>query len=116
MQALGLIEVKGMLSAIVVADNALKAANVELVDIKKVSGGLVTVLLKGDVGAIQAAVDSAAYGIADSSLLLSTHVIPRPAFDVEELINDTKPEVETPKPAKQNTNDNKKTNNTGTTK
>lgn len=80
MQALGMIETKGLLAAVEAADTMLKAADVTFFDKQKVGGGRVTVLVTGDVGAVKAAVDAAVMAVeqlqADS--LLSSHVIPRP--------------------------------------
>lgn len=92
MEALGLIEVKGMLQAIVAADVALKAANVQLTKIEKVKGGLVTVVLNGDVGAIKAAVDAVEHEI-NSCDLLAKHVIARPEKNIAKLFENEKKEV-----------------------
>ncbi|RDY23496.1 BMC domain-containing protein [Romboutsia maritimum] len=77
MRALGLVEVYGYIAAIEAADSALKAANVELLDIEKVKGGIVTVQLIGDVGAIKAAVEAANESASRIGTVLSNHVIPR---------------------------------------
>ncbi len=92
MKSLGLIETLGMVSAIVSADTALKTANVELESIQKVSGGLVSVILSGDVGAIKAAVESVE-GIKSDFNIVSLHTIARPATDVSSLYKEVK-EVE----------------------
>lgn len=76
-EALGLIEVQGMLGAVVAADAALKAANVTLLNIEPVKAGLRTVQLNGDVGAIRAAVDAAVAAVKDLNCYLSSHVIAR---------------------------------------
>lgn len=76
-EALGLIEVRGMLGAVVAADAALKAANVTLLNIEPVKAGLRTVQLNGDVGAIRAAVDAAVEAVADLNCYLASHVIAR---------------------------------------
>ncbi|MBF0780122.1 MULTISPECIES: BMC domain-containing protein [unclassified Granulicatella] len=76
-EALGLIEVRGMLGAVVAADAALKAANVTLLNIEPVKAGLRTVQLNGDVGAIRAAVDAAVAAVADLDCYLASHVIAR---------------------------------------
>lgn len=78
MQALGLIEVYGYLSAVVALDSALKAADVHLVNVEKVKGGLVTVLITGDVGAVKAAIDTSAETAGRIGKLVAVHVIPRP--------------------------------------
>lgn len=92
MEALGLVEVRGLLQAIVAADIALKAANVQLTKIEKIKGGLVTVVLNGDVGAINAAVEAIEHGITPD-LLLSSHVIARPDQNVAKLFKEEVKEV-----------------------
>ena len=86
MMALGMIEVYGYLAAVEALDAALKAANVKLVQVTKVSGGLVSVLVTGDVGATKAAIDSAAASAARVGKVVSVHVIPRPAKDIERML------------------------------
>lgn len=80
MQALGLIETKGLLAAVEGADAMLKAANVNLIEKTLVGGGLVTMAVTGDVGAVKAAVEAGAAAVEQlkSELLISQHVIPRP--------------------------------------
>lgn len=85
-KALGLIEVKGYLGAILAADAAVKAANVTLTHLEKIRGGLTTVQLTGDVGAIEAAVDSGVNALKNTGLLVSYHVIPRMHEETEMLI------------------------------
>jgi microcompartment protein CcmL/EutN len=85
--ALGLIETYGYTGAIEAADVCLKAANVSLIACKKVRGGLVTVEIRGDVGAIKAAIDAAEAAVPRVGKLISTHVIPRPAQDVEAILD-----------------------------
>lgn len=75
--SLGLIEVKGYVGAIEAVDAALKAANVTLLNMEKISGGLVTVKLIGDVAAVQAAVEAGGEAAKKVTLLISSHVIPR---------------------------------------
>jgi ethanolamine utilization protein EutM len=88
MTALGLIETKGMVAAIEAADAMVKAANVTLVGCeKKIGGGLVSVMVRGDVGAVKAAVDAGAAAAQRVGTVMSIHVIPRPAGDTEILIN-----------------------------
>lgn len=82
-QAIGLIETYGYVAAIEAADASLKAANVSLLHWEKVTGGLVTIKVTGDVGAVQAAVQAAGIAAAKVGKLVATHVIPRPAFEVE---------------------------------
>ena len=86
-EALGLIETKGYVRSVEAADAMVKAANVVVVGYQKVGAGLVTVMVRGDVGAVKAAVDAgAAAAAAVGEEVLSRHVIPRPAADVEKLL------------------------------
>ncbi len=85
-KALGLIEVRGMLGAILAADAALKAANVELLGNYSIRGGLTTVELLGDVAAVYAAVEAGVDSLKDMNLLISSHVIPRLDDQVERLL------------------------------
>ena len=82
-QALGLIETKGLVGAIEAADAMVKAANVALIGKEHVGGGLVTVMVRGDVGAVKAATDAGAAAAGRVGELLSVHVIPRPHSEVE---------------------------------
>lgn len=88
MKALGLIETKGLLAAIESADTMLKAADVSIFDKTYVGGGLVSVVITGDVAAVKAAVEAgvAAVKKLDASLLVSEHVIPRPHEDLDSII------------------------------
>lgn len=81
--ALGMIETKGLVGAIEAADAMVKAANVYLVGKVHVGGGLVTVMVRGDVGAIKAATDAGAAAAQRVGELISVHVIPRPHSEVE---------------------------------
>lgn len=81
--ALGMIETKGMVAAIEAADASLKAANVSLSNIDKVGGGLVTIMLRGDVAAVKAATDAGASSARKVGELLSVHVIPSPHESLE---------------------------------
>lgn len=85
-QALGMIETKGLVGSIEAADAMVKAANVTLVGKEFVGGGLVTVMVRGDVGAVKAAVDAGAAAAERVGELLSIHVIPRPHNDVENIL------------------------------
>jgi ethanolamine utilization protein EutM len=86
-QALGMIETKGFVGAVEAADAMVKAANVELVGKVQVGGGLVTVVVRGDVGAVKAATDAgAAAAERVGGELVSVHVIPRPHEDISQLI------------------------------
>ena len=83
MQALGMIETKGLVGSVEAADAMVKAANVTLTGKVHVGGGLVTVMVRGDVGAVKAAVDAGAAAAERVGELISIHVIPRPHSDVE---------------------------------
>jgi ethanolamine utilization protein EutM len=83
MQALGMIETKGLVGAIEAADAMVKAANVTLIGKVMVGGGLVTVMVRGDVGAVKAATDAGAAAAGKVGELVSVHVIPRPHGEVE---------------------------------
>ncbi len=86
-EALGLIETKGFVGAVEAADAMVKAANVTLVSYKKVGAGLVTVMIRGDVGAVKASTEAGAAAAERVGELVSVHVIPRPHTDIEKLIN-----------------------------
>lgn len=96
MQALGLIETRGLIAAIESADAMLKAAEVTLLEKTIVGGGLVTIVVSGDVGAVKAAIDAgeAAVQNINSALLISKHVIPRPHQDIDCLIKESTSEQE----------------------
>ena len=85
-QALGMIETRGLVAAIEAADAMLKAANVELVGTEKIGSGLVSVMVRGDVGAVKAAVEAGADSASRLGELVATHVIPRPHADVEKIL------------------------------
>jgi len=87
-QALGMIETKGLVSAVEAADAMLKAANVTFVGKQLVGSGLVAVFVRGDVGAVKAATDAGAAAAERVGELLSVHVIPRPSGDVDSIIPD----------------------------
>ena len=82
-EALGMVETKGLVGAIEAADAMVKAANVILVGYEKIGSGLVTVMVRGDVGAVKAATDSGAAAAQRVGELMSVHVIPRPHVDIE---------------------------------
>lgn len=84
--ALGMIETKGLVAAIEAADAMVKAANVNLVSKTLVGGGLVTIMVKGDVGAVKAATDAGAAAASKVGELLSVHVIPRPHDEVSNIL------------------------------
>ena len=85
-EALGMIETRGLVAAIEAADAMVKAANVTLIGTEKIGSGLVSVMVRGDVGAVKSAVEAG--GAAASSLgeIIATHVIPRPHGDVEKIL------------------------------
>lgn len=85
-QALGMVETKGLVGAIEAADAMVKAANVVLVGKEQIGSGLVTVMVRGDVGAVKASVDAGAAAAKRVGELVSVHVIPRPHQDVEKII------------------------------
>ena len=85
-QALGMIETRGLVAAIEAADAMLKAANVELVGTEKIGSGLVSVMVRGDVGAVKAAVESGSAAANSLGEVIATHVIPRPHTDVEKIL------------------------------
>lgn len=89
-QALGMVETKGLVGAVEAADAMVKAANVSLVGKEKIGSGLVTVLVRGDVGAVKASVDAGAAAAKRVGELISVHVIPRPHEDVEGILPDMK--------------------------
>jgi microcompartment protein CcmL/EutN len=84
--ALGMIETKGLVGSIEGADAMVKAANVYLIGKVHVGGGLVTVMVRGDVGAVKAAVDAGAAAAQRVGELVSVHVIPRPHMEVETIL------------------------------
>ncbi len=85
-EALGMVETKGLVGGIEAADAMTKAANVELVGYEKIGSGLVTVMVRGDVGAVKAAVDAGSAAANNVGQVVSTHVIPRPHTDVEKIL------------------------------
>lgn len=85
-EALGMVETKGLVGAIEAADAMVKAANVTLVGYEKIGAGFVTVMVRGDVGAVKAATDSGAAAAQRVGELLSVHVIPRPHTDIEKIL------------------------------
>jgi ethanolamine utilization protein EutM len=84
--ALGMVETKGLVGAIEAADAMVKAANVTLVGKEMIGSGLVTVMVRGDVGAVKASVDAGASASKRVGELVSVHVIPRPHDDVETIL------------------------------
>jgi ethanolamine utilization protein EutM len=86
-QALGLIETHGLVGAIEAADAMVKAARVKFLGREKIKGGLVAVMVTGDVGAVKAAVDAGAAACKRVGKLVSAHVIPRPHDDIDGMIS-----------------------------
>ena len=86
MQALGMIETKGLVASIEAADAMTKSANVTLMGYEKIGSGLVTVMVRGDVGAVKAATDAGAAAAERVGELISVHVIPRPHEEVESIL------------------------------
>lgn len=85
-EALGLVETKGLIGSIEAADAMVKAANVKLVGRQQVGAGFVTVIVRGDVGAVKAATDVGAEAAARVGEVVSVHVIPRPHAEVETIL------------------------------
>jgi ethanolamine utilization protein EutM len=84
--ALGMVETKGLVGAVEAADAMVKAANVSLIGSEYVGGGLVTVMVRGDVGAVKAATDAGAAAAKRVGELVSVHVIPRPHTEIEMIL------------------------------
>ena len=85
-EALGMVETKGLVGMIEAADAMVKSANVKLVGMEKIGSGLVTVMVRGDVGAVKAATDAGAAAAKRVGEVISVHVIPRPHADTELLL------------------------------
>ena len=101
MKALGMIETRGLVASIESADAMVKAANVTLTCKEHVGGGLVTVMVRGDVGAVKAAVDAGAAAAERVGELVSVHVIPRPHEELEGILTTPAPVTPTPKPPRE---------------
>ena len=86
MEALGMIETRGLVAAIEAADARVKAATVTLIGSEKIGSGLVSVMVRGDVGAVKAAVEAGGAAAARLGEVIATHVIPRPHSDVDKLL------------------------------
>ena len=86
MEALGMVETRGLTAAIEAADSMVKAAQVTLIGTEKIGSGLVTVMVRGDVGAVKAAVEAGAANASRLGELVATHVIPSPHQDVEKIL------------------------------
>jgi ethanolamine utilization protein EutM len=86
LEALGMVETRGLVGAIEAADAMVKSANVKLIGKVSIGSGLVTVMVRGDVGAVKAAVEAGAEAAKRVGELVSMHVIPRPHADVEDIL------------------------------
>ena len=85
-EALGMVETKGLVGAIEAADAMVKSANVSLVGYEKIGSGLVSIMVRGDVGAVKSAVEAGGAAASRLGEVVATHVIPRPHEDVEKLL------------------------------
>ncbi|MCI9052393.1 MAG: propanediol utilization microcompartment protein PduA [Lachnospiraceae bacterium] len=85
-EALGMIETRGLVAAIEAADAMVKSAEVTLVGTEKIGSGLVSVMVRGDVGAVKAATEAGASAATKLGELVAVHVIPRPHVDVEKIL------------------------------
>ncbi|MBS7297699.1 MAG: BMC domain-containing protein [Eubacteriales bacterium] len=86
MEALGMVETRGLTASVEAADAMTKAANVQLIGTEKIGSGLVSVMVRGDVGAVKAAVEAGAAAASKLGELVAQHVIPRPHSDVEKIL------------------------------
>ncbi len=86
LEALGMVETRGLVAAIEAADAMCKAANVTLVGTEKIGSGLVTIMVRGDVGAVKSSVEAGEAAACKLGELVATHVIPRPHADVEMIL------------------------------
>lgn len=113
--ALGMLEVKGYVAALRFADVMLKAANVELIEVKKTRGmGWMTLFIQGDVAAVQAAIETAKEGAIQTQLFISAKVIPRPVKGLEQLFKDLEPKEPVKEKVKKDQDDQKKVTETKT--
>ncbi len=85
-EALGMIETRGLVAAIEAADAMVKSAEVVLIGTEKIGSGLVSVMVRGDVGAVKSAVESGSAAAGRLGEVIATHVIPRPHADVEKIL------------------------------
>ena len=85
-EALGMIETRGLVAAIEAADAMVKAAEVSLIGTEKIGSGLVSVMVRGDVGAVNSAVEAGGAAASRLGEVIATHVIPRPHADVEKIL------------------------------
>ena len=85
-EALGMVETRGLVASVEAADAMVKAANVVLIGTEKIGSGLVSVMVRGDVGAVKSAVEAGAAAASKLGELIAVHVIPRPHGDVEKIL------------------------------
>ncbi|MBS7297856.1 MAG: BMC domain-containing protein [Eubacteriales bacterium] len=85
-EALGMVETRGLVASVEAADAMVKAANVQLIGTEKIGSGLVSVMVRGDVGAVKSAVEAGAAAASKLGELIAVHVIPRPHGDVEKIL------------------------------
>ncbi len=85
-EALGMVETRGLVAAIEAADAMVKAANVVLIGTEKIGSGLVSVMVRGDVGAVKSATEAGSNAASRLGEVVATHVIPRPHCDVEKIL------------------------------
>ena len=85
-EALGMVETRGLTAAVEAADAMVKAANVQLIGTEKIGSGLVSVMVRGDVGAVKSAVEAGGAAATKLGEIIATHVIPRPHGDVEKIL------------------------------
>lgn len=86
LQALGFVETRGLVAAVQAADAMVKAANVQIVTKQHAGGGLISIIVQGDVGAVKAAVDAGAAAASRIGEVVSAHVIPRPHDGMEDIL------------------------------
>lgn len=86
LEALGMIETRGLTAAVEAADAMVKSAEVTLIGTEKIGSGLVSVMVRGDVGAVNAAVEAGTSAASRLGEIIATHVIPRPHSDVEKIL------------------------------
>ena len=86
LEALGMVETRGLTAAIEAADSMVKAANVVLIGTEKIGSGLVSVMIRGDVGAVKAATEAGSNAAQNLGEIIAVHVIPRPHSDVEKIL------------------------------
>ena len=89
-EALGMVETRGLVAAIEAADAMVKAANVQLMGTEKIGSGLVSIMVRGDVGAVKAATEAGAAAASRLGEIVAVHVIPRPHADIEKILPQVK--------------------------